>query len=344
MNETAVFEGRPVKGVIAHTLLGSATGSLAVLFLWLAVSYNDPLPRGIIFSVLTTIFLTTAAGRLRRRQVVVDGSCVTFLVGNSVRWSIPWLQVRSVGNRRNTRGASTVCLFIKTDGGELRLSDGTDFGPHKKLQTLFANLASRARERKVPVEDNLSWLVEIRHPPRSFEDRMSGTWQLDLPERLCTADYSDRWLDLNSKREPAHLGLLLLMCIGPLSALGLLFLITGFLPALLSLTITLVPALIIGVIIISIYNMAIAKVFFDGERMTLLRNTGRRIEIPWSRVKRCRYDTNLKLLEIFVGIGYYAVSLDINSILAICKMYSEATGRPAYVYYSLPLDAGTIGS
>jgi hypothetical protein len=61
-------------------------------------------------------------------------------------------------------------------------------------------------------------------------------------------------------------------------------------------------------------------------------------------VKRCRYDTNLKLLEIFVGIGYYAVSLDINSILAICKMYSEATGRPAYVYYSLPLDAGTIGS
>jgi hypothetical protein len=344
MNGTAVFEGRPVNGVIAHMLLGSATGFLAVLFLWLTAVYNNPLPPGMIFSVLATIFLATAARRLRKRQVVVDGSCVTYFVGRALRWSIPWMQVRSVGNRRHMAGASTACIFLRTDGGELRLTDGTDFGPEKKLQALFVFLASRARERKVSVVDNSLWLVENRHPPRSLEDRMTGTWQLELPQGIRTADYSNRWLGCDTKTDPILIGLLFLVCAGPISALGLLCLITGYIPALLSWIIILLPPLLFGVLITGIYKMAIVKVFFDGERITLLRNTGRQINIPWSKVSRCRYDRRLKQLELFVGIGNYSVFLDTNSMMAVCKRYSEATRRPAYVYYSPPPDtSGPVG-
>lgn len=334
MYEKAEFGGRPYWSALIYLLLGIFGLMLGGLFSGLHLLYNNPPHGAVLFTILGGAFLLVAARRLRKRTVVLDALAIDFLTGGKLVWSVPWIQVKAIGNGTAGHITAVYCIGIRTDGRDYRLTDGTDLGPEKKFRALFLELARLAKNRKITVEDRLCWEAESRHPKRSFEERLTGTWQMELPKDIDTAIYENKWL---IGRDYTNIPVFLATLIP--SILGIVFFCwaaCAWEPVIAFILFSAAAPIICMIVAMGAYAwmVRITHVYFDNERITLRQGSGKDKTLRWMHLRRCRFDTDTRRLEISSDFGNFLILLDEQPTMAICKRFTVATGRRPHIFDS----------
>jgi hypothetical protein len=357
MNETAVFEGRRTSVSVDLRLAGIFMLGFGVACLGIGayatqqVGESVCLAPGVLLSILGTACLIRARNRPNTRQVLVDGEGIRFIAEGRWQWGIRWTDLWALGTKRKADqlDVSPVVpiflwhmksgdkgLFFAFDNGMYKLRLGDDFGPEKTMKELFHHLARCAMQRNVPVEDGLGWGQGAGTlPRRGLNDRLLSTGVLSPPADLDPAGYQDRWH--NGKNYQSS-GLVIAVVFG-VFGVGLIMTVLGISPygisglGVLGLFFT-IFGLLLGLVFLIAVIRRVTVVAFNPNGLSVRGGLGKWVSLRWDQVRRLKLDVDTRQLTIHSDLGKRTGVLDEKVMLALCKMYTRATGRPAETWSS----------
>jgi len=105
------------------------------------------------------------------------------------------------------------------------------------------------------------------------------------------------------------------------------------------------PLTVLGLVLTNIgllfglgYLIAVLRrvtvVAFDPAGLSIRGGLGRWITLRWDQVRRCRLDVDTRQLTLYTDLGNRTGVFTENVMLALCKMYTRATRRPAETWSS----------